>query len=156
MPCVALAQAFRDGSEVREVLGYPFHRPQESLALQSLPVRTKKDWFALRCRLRKRRQGELGEAAAVQGRAEPGARAHPCSIPVPRQDETPALTMLLLPAREGNHCHLNGVPKPQEKQSLVYPAKHRPTWLHRDVQRGSLLFSLAPVAFSSAIRPVGQ
>lgn len=67
VPCVALDQAFRDSSEGREVLGHPFHRPRESLALQSLPVRTKKDWFALCCRL-----GKLGQG-------EPGARASPAA-----------------------------------------------------------------------------
>lgn len=129
MPCIALDQAVCDGSEVREVLGCPLHHPQDSLAQQSLPVRTKQDRFASGCRLGKLRQGELGEA-------EPRARAHPCSIPVPHQDETPAPTTLLPPSVEGNHCHFSGVPKQQ---------KHRPTWLHRDMERGSLLFSLAPV-----------
>lgn len=137
VPCIAVDHAACDGSEVREVLGCPFHHPQDSLAQQSLPVRAKQDRFASGCRLGKLRQGELGEA-------EPRACAHPCSIPVPHQDETPAPTTLLPPAVEGNHCHLSWVPK-QQKQSLVYPAKHRPTWLHRDMQRGSFLFSLAPV-----------
>ena len=90
MPCAALDRVFCDGSEVRDVLGYPLHHPQESLALQSLPVSTSKDRSALVYGLGKLRQGELGEAVAVQGRAEPGARAHPCSIPVPHQDEDPS------------------------------------------------------------------
>lgn len=149
VPCIALDQAVHDGSEVREVLGFPFHHPQDSLAQQSIPARTKQDRFAFGCRLGKLRQGELGEA-------EPRACAYPCSIPVPHQDENPALTTLLPPAVEGNHCHLSGVPKPQQKQSLVYPAKRRPTWLHGDMQRGSLLFPLAPVDFFSAVYPMDQ
>lgn len=85
----------------REVLEFPFHRPQKNWALRSLPIRSKRDWLAAGCRLGKLRQGEQGEAAAARGRAGPRARARPCSIPVPRQDEPPAPTTLLLPCWEG-------------------------------------------------------